>query len=166
MTSPRWLLSGLLVFLLGGKLDKLPQDELEHWRALRVFVDNKDQKRWLRLKTTEERNAWLKKEGLWDKFYKHNKRIRDLIVAGDVRKGWSRDMIYMAWGPPSARLQMPGRDAARTEVWKYRFEVDKDGYASPVLGRDTDHRAVRRYQVNLTVGDDIVTDMKELDKWE
>ena len=162
----RLILASLLVVLLAGKLDRMSTDERAHWRALRVFVEDKDQKQWLRLKTKEERDAWLKERGLWDRFYTHEDYVRDQIVAGDVRPGWSRDMLYMAWGRPTQRLRLTGRSASRSEQLIYRFEVDADGYASPLVGRKTDHKAVDRYQVNVIVDDDRVAELVELDAWE
>lgn len=160
------LLLGLLVLLMGSKLGRLSDAELDHWRALRVFMDDAEQKAWLKNKTEEERNAWLKEHELWDRFYSHDAGVRDQIVAGDVRLGWSRDMVYMAWGAPFQKMRLTGRPAARSEKLIYRFEVDKDGFASPLVGKKIDHKAVDRYQVELVLDDDVLAEMVEKEDWE
>lgn len=148
-----------------GKLDRLSETERIHWRALRVFFDKADQKDFLKLKTEEERNAWLKERGYWDRFYKHPQTIREAIVAGEVKKGWDRDRLYMAWGQPSERNRLTGRPATRSERLIYRFEVDKDGFATVVVDRRPDYKAVNRYQVDVVVDDDVVTELTQVDDW-
>ena len=167
MRRPRgWILAPLLLVLFAGKLDKMSSEERAHWRALRVFVEERDQRQWLRLKTEEERNAWLQEYGLWDKFYQHDPATRERIVAGDVGLGWDREMLYMAWGAPFQKLRLTGRNASRSEKLIYRFEVDRDGFASPLVGDKLDHRAVDRYQINVIVDDDVITEIVEKDDWE
>ena len=158
-------LASLVLLLMGAKLKKLSDTEREHWRALRVFVEKKDQKRWLRLKSEEARNAWLKERGLWDKFYEHEDYVRDQIVSGDVRLGWDRDMLYMAWGAPTQKMRLTGRNASRSERLVYRFEVDSEGFATVLRGKNPDYKAVDRYQVNVIVDDDTVAELQELDEW-
>ena len=83
-----------------------------------------------------------------------------------MQRGWSRDMVYMAWGAPLEKQRLTGRNATRSEALVYRFEVDKHGYASPVAGKKVDYKAVDRYQVRLVIDDDIVTEMDERPDWE
>lgn len=151
---------------LASKLDKLSDTERVHWRALRVFVDKDEQKHWLKLKTEEERSQWLKERGYWDRFYRYPDHVRDQIVAGDVKKGWDRNKLYMAWGQPSERLRLTGRPATRSERLIYRFEVDKDGFATVVVDRRPDYKAVERYQVDVVVDDDVITELTRLDAWK
>ena len=160
------LLLGLLVMLMGSKLGRLSDAEREHWRALRALMTEEQQKAWLKNKTEEERNAWLEEHDLWDTFYSHDATVREQIVRGDVRLGWSRNMVYMAWGAPFQKMRLTGRNAARSEKLIYRFEVDKDGFATPLVGKHVDHKAVDRYQVELVLDDDVLTEMVEKDDWE
>src|SRR5688572_28141925 len=90
----------LALALVGGKLGRLSQAELDHYRALRVFMTDDDEKAWLKLKTTEERDQWLKDHKLWDRFYSLPPEVREQIVGGKVERGYTRDMVYMTWGPP------------------------------------------------------------------
>jgi hypothetical protein len=150
----------------GGKLSRLSDGEYAHYRALRVFMDDKERKSWLKLKTTEERDQALKDAGLWDRFYAHPEEVRQQIVTGEVKQGWTRDMVYMAWGPPFERLRLTGREASRSELFVYRFELDKDGIATPLVGKRLDYKAVGQHQIELVVDDDVVAEMKEKDHWE
>jgi hypothetical protein len=160
------LLFGLLFLLMGAKLGRLSDAEREHWRALRIFMSDAEQKAWLKNKTEEERNTWLQDKGLWDRFYGLDPSVRDQVLAGDVRLGWPRDRVYMAWGAPFQKMRLTGRNAARSEKLIYRFEVDKDGFATPLVGKQIDHKAVDRYQIELVMDDDVLTEMVEKDDWE
>ncbi len=154
------------LLLTAGKWDRLEDVEKDHYRALKTFMDDKEEKAWLKLKTQEERDASLKDQGLWDKFYAHDAGVREQILAGDVRLGWDREQVYMAWGPPFQKQRLTGRNAARSEKLVYRFEVDKDGFATPLVGKKLDYKAVARYQVELVVDDDYVAALVEKDDWE
>ncbi|MEM6929394.1 MAG: hypothetical protein AAF602_20815 [Myxococcota bacterium] len=150
---------------IAGKLDRLSDTERVHWRALRVFVDTKDQKDWLKLKTEQERNQWLQDRGYWERFYRYPQHVRDQIVAGDVKKGWDRNKLYMAWGQPTERNRLTGRPASRSERLIYRFEVDKDGFITVLVDGRPDYKAVDRYQVDVVVDDDVVTELTRRDDW-
>lgn len=149
----------------GGKFEKLEPEEQQHFRALEVFMDKDDVKAFFKLKERSERDAYLKELGLWDRFYAYPAEERAMIVASDVRLGFTRDQLYMAWAAPFSKQRLTGRPAERSERMVYRFEVDKDGYATP-LGKNRDYKAVDRYQVEVIVDDDIVTEMKEKATWD
>ena len=164
----RWiplLLALLAVPLAGSKLNRLTEAELDHYRALRVFMDEAEQKEWLKLKTTEERDAWLQAEKLWDRFYALPDVVRAQIVSGKVERGYTRDMVYMTWGAPFEKQRLTGRPAARSELLIYRFEVDQDGFANPVTTDRGHYKAGGHYQVELVLDDDVVTEMKQEDGW-
>lgn len=149
-----------------GKIGRLSEGEYAHYRALRVFMQEDERKEWLKLKTTDERDQWLKDHKLWDKFYSHPAEVRQAIVDGQVEKGWSRDMVYMAWGAPFEKQRLTGRPAGRSELLVYRFEIEKDGTASPLVGKHENYQAVRQHQTELVVDDDVVTEMTEKDHFE
>jgi hypothetical protein len=151
---------------LGSKLDRLSDAEYAHYRALRIFMEEKDRKGWLRLKTQEARDQRLQDLGLWDKFYNLSESQRERVVSGEVVVGFTRDMLYMAWGSPYQKQRLTGRNAARSELLIYRFEIDKNGLATPVVGDRIDYKAVGQHQTELYVDDDVVTSMVEKDSWE
>jgi len=148
-----------------GKFDKLDPGEQKHFRALQVFMDKKEEKAFFKLKERSERDAYLKELGLWERYYTYPEAQREQVIAGEVQLGFTRDQLYMAWGAPFAKNRLTGRPATRSERLVYRFEVDKDGYATP-LGKKKKYKAVDRYQVDVVVDDDVVTEMKEKDDWE
>ncbi|MEZ4239422.1 MAG: hypothetical protein R3F59_25350 [Myxococcota bacterium] len=150
----------------GSKLSRLSDAEYAHYRALRVFMDDGQRKDYLKLKDPTERDQFLKDAGLWDKFYGLTDEQRQRVVDADVDLGFTRDMVYMAWGVPFERQRLTGREAQRSELFVYRFEIAKDGSAATVVGKHVDYKAVGQHQVELVVDDDIVTERKEKDHWE
>lgn len=167
MRRSHLLLIGALALLnVAGKLDRLTDAEYSHYRALRVYMEDNDRKSFLKLKTTEERDQWLKDKGLWDKFYHHPESVRALIVEGAVEKGWTSEMIYMAWGAPFQKQRLTGRPAGRSELLIYRLAINKEGVATPIVGKATKYNAVAHKQVELILDDDVVTEMVTKNKWE
>jgi hypothetical protein len=165
MRRHAFVLLASIALLTAGKFEKLEPVEQDQFRALQVFMDKDEVKAFYKKKTPEERNAYLKELGLWDRFYKYDEAERQAMLNGDVRIGYDRDQLYMAWGAPYIKNRLTGRKASRSERLVYRFEVDKDGYATP-LGRKADYKAVDRYQVEVTIDDDVVTEIKEKGDWD
>lgn len=96
-----WVVLAAMLQVGGWKSAKrLTDAEFDHYYALRVFMDEAQTKKYLKLKTEEERDAYLKELGLWDKFYRYDDHIRQRIIDGEVQVGWTIDMVYMAWGAP------------------------------------------------------------------
>jgi hypothetical protein len=163
---------------LSGKIKKLSSPEQAHYYALRVFMSDAQEKEWLKLKTVEERDAWLKenqsslqkvgvKTSLWDSFYQYDAQDREAIAKGEVSNGWTEDKVMMAWGPPYARRRVAKRTASRSEIFVYRFEVAKDGAVMVWAPGSTEtYKAVALYQYDVHVDDGVVTDMKKKDAWD
>ncbi len=168
MRQLAWVLClGLVLGACGGKIKRLEQAERDHYYALRVYMDADQQKAYLKLKTRDERDALLASLGLWDRFYKYDAYVRDLIVAGEVAEGWAEDQVMMSWGAPFQRRRMTSRPAQRSELLVYRFEVDKDGVVRVfVPNSKTAYKMVDRYQVELYVDDGRVTEVRRKDQWE
>jgi hypothetical protein len=154
-----------LTFLTAAKFDKLESNEQAHVRALSVFMDKDQTKAFYKLKTPEERNAYLQELKLWDRFYQFDDQKRQQIVASEVQVGFELDALFMAWGAPFAKNRLTGRNASRSERLVYRFEVDADGFATP-LSRRAAYKAVDRYQVEVIVDDNIVTKLTEKATWD
>jgi hypothetical protein len=174
--KPLILLGFCLCFMgcsISAKMKKLDPEELDHYRALRVYMDQPDargirnedeRKAYLGLKTREERDQWLKDEGHWERFYKYDPHIREKIVFGQVQTGWDKHMVYMSWGYPFTRRKLPGRNAMRSEMLVYRFEEAQDGtHQVWVRGSKTEYKAVRLYIQEVVVDDDRVTEIKKKD---
>lgn len=167
---------GCMVFCLGlllgntanaGSLKRLSEVEKDHYQAVKVFMGDKEKRKWLKLKTREERDAWLKHRKLWDRFYQFDEDIRKKIVDGEVEIGWKQDAVLMAWGMPHQRKRMTGRPAVRSEMFVYRFEVDFEGYVTVWKPKSkTAHRAMKLYQVDAVLDDERVTELRRKDKWD
>ncbi len=161
------LLIATLFFSVGVSLKKLEQYEQDHYAALRVWMTPDQDKAFFKLKTREERDAYLKDQELWDKFYKYPEDIRAKILVGDVVTGWTQDMVYMSWGNPYKKKRLTGRPSARSELFIYRFEVTPDGSVMPwVPGSKATYKAVSKFQLDLYVDDMTVSEIKQKDKWE
>ena len=146
---------------------RLSEAEKDHFYAVRVFMGEKEQKKWLKLKTEEERSAWLKQQGHWERFYQYDEDRREKIVAGEVEIGWEQDAVLMAWGMPHQRKRLTGRPASRSEMFVYRFEVDYEGYVTVWKPKSkTAHRAMKLYQIDAVLDDSRVTELRRKDKWD
>ena len=144
------------------RVKHLDDQEFDHYYALRVFMDDAQKKTYLKKKTREERDAYLKEIGLWDRFYNYDEHIRDLIVAGQVQTGWTKDMLYMAWGAPYDINKLVGRKATRSERLTYRFEEHEDG---SVLVWEPDsktaYKATRLFLRDVILDDNVVMSIEE-----
>lgn len=160
------LVTALALSAGNRKLDRLQADERTHYEALKVWMDAKERKAFLKLKTREERDAWLKGQGLWERFYQYDRDQREQIAKGDVHVGWTQDMVYMAWGPPHQRRKLGLATASRSELFVYRFEVDDEGHVllwEP--GSKETHNATKLFRYELTVLDTRVAEMARKDGW-
>lgn len=162
-----YLLVGLVALSAGNrKLKRLEPDEKQHYRALKVWMDDKERKAYLKLKTRPERDAWLKDQGYWERFYQYDERTRDDILAGDVHKGWTQDKLLMAWGPAHTRNRLTGRKAERAERFVYRFEVLEGG---KVLIWEPDsktaHVAIDKYTMEVVLENGVIVEMNKSDGW-
>ena len=158
------LMLAMLAGCWGKKVKNLSNTEFNHYYALRVYMDDDQRKTYLKLKTEEERNAYLQELELWDRFYDYEPHIRELIIAGEVQSGWTKDMLYMAWGSPYDRTRLVGRNAVRSEMLTYRFEVQEDG---AILlwepGSKTAYKAVRLFAREVVIDDDNIVEIREKD---
>ncbi len=142
----------------------LDPEEFDHYYALRVFMDEAERKTYLKGETRDARDGYLKELDLWDRFYQYEPHIRDRIIGGEVQTGWTREMVYMAWGAPYDRRKQPGRQAERSELLIYRFEGHSDG---SILvwepNSKTAYKATRLFVRELILDDDHVAEMRDKD---
>ena len=143
---------------------RLDNQEFDHYYALRVYMSDTQRKIYLKKKTREERDAYLKELNLWERFYQYEEEERDAIVAGEVALGWTRDKLEMAWGAPYDQQRAIGRAATRSQKFIYRFEQQPDG--SVLLwepNSKTVYKATRLFIREVFIDDDVVADIKERD---
>jgi hypothetical protein len=177
-----WLGSTVIIAILAGcsvtsKMKRLESYEKDHFGAVKVWMDEYQQKSYLKLKSAAERDAWLKantsalqragmKQSLWDSFYQYDQARRDGVVSGNVQTGWSEDQMLMAWGPPYSRRRITKRTAVRAEIYIYRFEVTKDGTLMVwEPGSRESYAAVDKFQYEIHVDDEIITEMVKKQNW-
>ncbi len=152
----RWL---ILIFFItscgyGRYIKRLDDQEYDHWTALKVFMDQTQRKTYLKLKTRPERDEYLKKVGLWDRFYVYDENIRDLIVERKVQTGWNTDMLQMAWGRPIDKRNEFRSSAIRSEKWIYKFEKHPDGSVLVwVPGSKTEYKAELLFKRHVIIED-------------
>jgi hypothetical protein len=160
------LLVALSTGCTGRQMKRLSDTEFDHFYALRPYMDEDARKAYLKLKTEEERNQFLKDKGLWDRFYQYDADQRDEIVAGAVQVGWTKDMVLMSWGAPYDKRKLAGRQATRSEALVYRFEQHEDGALivwEP--NSKTEYKAVRLFRREVILDDDVVAEIVEKDNW-
>lgn len=167
-----FVVSGLALALVLGagcwenKVKRLSDAEFDHYYALRPYMSDDLRKEFLRLKTEDERNAWLKSQGLWDRFYQYSAAEREAIVAGEVAVGWSKDKLLMSWGAPYDKRQVASTETYRSELYVYRFEQLKDGAVLVYEpGSSTAYKAVRMFRREVLIQDDVVKDIREYENW-
>lgn len=149
------------------KVKNLSDAEFDHYYALRSFMDEDQKKVFLKLKTEEERNAYLKELGLWEMFYRYTAEEREAIVAGDVEVGWTKDKVLMAWGAPFDRKKLVGREAQRSEMLIYRFEEHEGGLVRVwEPGSKTEYKAIGTFQKNVILDDDKVAEIQVKEDWD
>ena len=161
-----------LPLVLGGcsldsKVKRLSETEFLHYYALRPFMSDDDRAAYLKLKTEEERDQWLKDHKLWDMFYKYDANIRQAIVDGAVQEGWTKDMVYMAWGAPFDSQTLAGRPATRSELLVYRFEKHEGGAVLVwAPGSKTEYKAIDFFTREVYIDDNVVSEIKEKKGWD
>jgi hypothetical protein len=162
-----YALVALLLFGAGNnKLKRLSSAEQDHYQALKVWMDDKERKSYLKLKTEEERNAWLQEQKLWDRFYQYDKDDREAILSGDVIRGWTQDRVLMAFGAAHNRKRLTGRNASRSELFTYRFEVTADGEVLVWQPKSKEtHNAQRLFRLELTLDDGVVAQIEKTNGW-
>jgi hypothetical protein len=171
----RVLLLLALVLVMGGcwkkRVKHLSATEFDHYYALRPFMDEELQKGFLKGKTEEQRNEFLQThqfqgKTLWDIFYQYDEAKREAIVSGEVVKGFSGDMVLMAWGKPYDKKKLVGRPATRSEMYVYRFETQEDGTIMVYDPEDgTSYHAIRHFTREVILDDNVVTEINEENGW-
>lgn len=164
-------LLGTLGALLPGcswesRVKRLSDTEFSHYYALKPFMSDDQRKEYLKIKTEDDRNAWLKSKGLWDVFYKYDEHIREAIVAGAVQVGWTKEMVLMSWGAPFDKRSLAGRPSPRSELLLYRFEKHEDGTILVFLpGSKTEYKAIDRFRREVYVDNDVVSEIVQKSGW-
>jgi hypothetical protein len=176
-TSWAVLIGWIAVGSCGASLKKLTPEEVDAYHALQPFMSEDQEKTMLKFKTSEERTAWLKEQklalggqtadNLYELWYRFDAEQRATITEGRVEPGWTQDMMFMAWGEPVNRQRLTGRNASRSEVFNYRFEILEDGSTLVWVPKSKQsYKSVDRYQVDVYVDDGRVTELVRKAAWD
>jgi hypothetical protein len=148
-------------------IDRLAPDERDAFDALSVFLDAKQEKALLKLKTREARDAWLKAQGLYDRWWSLDAGRREEIAAGNVVVGFLVDEVLMALGTPFERRRVVVTGVQRAEQLVYRVEVTRDGRVLVwEAGSKETHNAQDRYRYLLDVHNGMVVAVTKKKGWE
>ncbi len=151
----------------GKKVKRLSDNEFDHYYALKPFMEDDQEKQYLKLKTEEERNAYLQEIGLWDRFYSLTPDERERVLTGKVELGWTKNMVLMAWGPPWDQAKLIGSNTYNAWRYVYRFEKQADGTALVyVPGSKTAYKAVELFSYELIMNDDRVVEINRYKGWK
>jgi uncharacterized protein YceK len=164
----------------GAKMKRLSDTEFMSYNALKVWWDKDDEKAYLKGKTQEERDAWLKAHpeafvndgnpqtlSYYDRYFALSDNRREEIAAGLVAPGWSFEEVAMAWGLPHKKSKLAGRPATRSELFVYRFEVDWEGNTHVwIPGSKLTSKAIELFQLDVYIDDGQVTEIIRKDAWE
>jgi hypothetical protein len=152
---------------MGKKVNRLSNTEFDHYYALKPFMDDAEEKTFLKKKTEEERNAYLQEIKLWDRFYSLSPSQREEVLTGKVVVGWSKNMVLMAWGPPWDQAKLIGSNTYNAWRWIYRFEKQADGSALVyVPGSKTAYKSVGYFSIELILKDDKVVELNRYKGWK
>lgn len=124
-----------------------------------VIEDEAAQREYLQLEESE-RQGFLEKLGLWQKWLELSNEEREAVSAGDIKVGFKEFAAHMAWGlPASVRDVEVGTRAVRYDTFirctsgpkigdYVRSNIDCDGTSS---------------EVEIAVENGIITELKYLD---
>ncbi len=123
-----------------GSPDRLPTPARNFYY---VMEDPAQQAEYLKLKESE-RQAYLEKAGLWERWLELSSEEREAVETGDVKVGFKEFAAHMAWGLPAnvrdaesrgrvVRYQTFIRCTSGPKIGKYvRDNLDCDGTSSEV----------------------------------
>jgi hypothetical protein len=180
MFDRRWMGTWIAIAVIGScgaSLKKLAPEEVDAYHALSPFMDDAQEKAYLKCKTPEERVQFLKDQkmamgastadNLYDLWYDYDEATRDAITAGDVKVGWTQAMMFMAWGEAYNRMRLTGRNAERSELFVYRFETAEDGSVFVWVPKSkASYKSVGQFQLDVYMDDGRITDIVKKDAWE
>lgn len=139
-TALSGVIAGLLLCGCANNPERLPELDRRFYYNLDSAQDQQD---FLRLRD-EDRQAFLEREGLWQKWSALPESQRKLAAAGDVEVGFDEFAVFMAWGPPAdtvtrdpdgrpVRLHTFIRCTSGPRAGRYaRSNLDCDGTSSEV----------------------------------
>ena len=99
MKRTRYLCSLVALFIVGcaNSPDRLPPLSRKFYYNL---PSPEDQRAFLKLKEAQ-RQSFLERKGLWEKWSGLTQAERDAVLRGEVNVGFQEFSAFMVWGPPA-----------------------------------------------------------------
>jgi len=146
----------LALIACAGSPDRLPTPARNFYY---VMEDPAQQSDYLELKESE-RQPFLEKAGLWERWLELSSEEREAVESGDIKVGFKEFAAHMAWGLPASVRDVDSRGrvvqfqtfircTSGPKIGKYvRSNIDCDGTSS---------------EVEIAVENGVITEIKFLD---
>jgi hypothetical protein len=108
------------------KIKRWPAEDKSWALALDAWMTTEELDIFIKLKTTEERQSFLKEAGYWRLWEEVRDDYREAVLSQTVIKGMNKDEVFMAWDKPK-KIRKDFRRDAYVDVLNYEFERDRKG---------------------------------------
>ena len=108
------------------KIKKWPELDRAWARSFDAWMSDEELSVFIKIKTTEERQDFLKKAGYWKKWDKIDDEMLPNVLKGEVVRGMTKDEVFMCWDKPE-KIRKDFRRDAYVDVMNYKFEIDRKG---------------------------------------
>ncbi len=108
------------------KIKKWPELDRAWARSFDAWMSDEELDVFIKIKTTEERQDFLKKAGYWKKWDKIDDEMLPNVLKGEVIRGMTKDEVFMCWDKPE-KIRKDFRRDAYVDVMNYKFEIDRKG---------------------------------------
>ena len=108
------------------KIKKWPELDRAWARSFDAWMSDEELDVFIKIKTTEERQDFLKKAGYWKKWDKIDDEMLPNVLKGEVVRGMTKDEVFMCWDKPE-KIRKDFRRDAYVDVMNYKFEIDRKG---------------------------------------
>jgi hypothetical protein len=108
------------------KIKRWPAQDKSWAIALDAWMTTEELDILIKMKTTEERQSFLKDAGYWRLWEEVRDEYREAVVAQQVIKGMNKNEVFMAWDKPK-KIRKDFRRDAYVDVFNYAFERDRKG---------------------------------------
>lgn len=102
------------------------QKEREQYsKILPLLSSDREKIQFLSIPSLEGRQAWINRNGLWQRSAFTSPDILDAAENGDIALGMSAELVRKAWGEPQS-VEVSGNPAYKNERWRYSRSVASD----------------------------------------
>lgn len=102
------------------KIKRWPAEDKSWALALDAWMTTEELDILIKLKTTEERQSFLKEAGYWRLWEEVRDEYREAVLSQTVIKGMNKNEVFMAWDKPR-KIRKDFRRDAYVDVLNYEF---------------------------------------------